>query len=57
MMKEKLNEVYKRLQTLNLLPTQHNLETLLQCLYDLKSVHDELTAKEAGTDGQAADTE
>ena len=57
MMKEKLNEVYKRLQTLNLPPTQGNLETLLQCLYDLKSVYNELEAKEAGADGKTADHE
>lgn len=52
-MKEKLKEVYRRLQTLDLKPTQHNMETLLQCLYDLKSVYKELEAKEAGADGQA----
>lgn len=57
MMKEKLNEVYKRLQTLNLPPTQGNLETMLQCLYDLKSIYNELEAKEAGADGQTADHE
>lgn len=56
-MKEKLNEVYKRLQTLNMPATQNNMETLLQCLYDLKSVYNELEAKEAGANGQAADHE
>ena len=53
-MKEKLKEVYRRLQTLQMAPTQHNMETLLQCLYDLKSVYSELEAKEAETDGQAS---
>lgn len=32
----KLNEVYERIQTLDIQPTQRNMEKLLQCLYDLK---------------------
>lgn len=56
-MKEKLNEIYKRLQRLNIQTTKENMELLLQCMYDLKSVYDEMTAKEAETDGQTADHE
>ena len=32
----KLNEVYERIQTLDIQPTQRNMEKMLQCLYDLK---------------------
>lgn len=32
----KLNEVYERIQTLNIQPTQTNMEKMLQCLYDLR---------------------
>ena len=51
-MPEKINECYLRLQGLDITPTTHNLEILLQTLYDLKSVYDEL--KKGGEDGRAA---
>lgn len=46
----KLDEAYKRLQTLEIQPTQKNMEKLLQSLYDLKEAARMIT--EAGTDEQ-----
>ena len=54
-MKNKLNDVYERLQTLDIMPTKGNLEKLLQCLYDLRDVYNELERMEANNGGQAAD--
>ena len=45
-MKEKLNECYERLQTLNMPNTRHNMETILQTLYDLQEVYWELERME-----------
>ena len=45
-----LNACYERLQTLQLSPTRHNMETLLQTLYDLQHIHTKLT--EGGNDGR-----
>ena len=51
----KLNEAYTRLQTLDIQPTQKNMEKLLQCLYDLKEAARMITeAEKDGKDGQAA---
>ena len=46
----KLDEAYKRLQTLEIQPTQKNMEKLLQSLYDLKEAARMIT--EAKTDEQ-----
>ena len=46
MMKEKLEAVFDRLQTLDIKPTQHNMETLLQSLYDLREVYNTLVKEE-----------
>ena len=55
-MREKLEACFERLQHLNIMQTQDNMEMLLQTLYDLKSVYNEL--KEGGNhDGPAADSE
>lgn len=54
-MKDKLNEVYERLQTLDIMPTKGNMEKLLQCLYDLRDIYNELERMEANNGGQAAD--
>ena len=54
-MKNKLNEVYERLQTLDIMPTKGNMEKLLQCLYDLRDIYNELERMEANNGGQAAD--
>lgn len=49
---EKLNEVFKRLQTLSITATKGNMETLLQCLYDLQDVVGEIERMErTETDG------
>lgn len=49
-MKEKIKACYERLQTLGIAPTLGNMEILLQTLYDLRSVYQQLE-KEAATDG------
>lgn len=54
-MKDKLKEVYERLQALDIKPTKGNMEKLLQCLYDLQDVYNELERMEANNGGQAAD--
>lgn len=41
-MREKIEACYTRLQTLNIQPTKTNMEILLQVLYDLKEVYDEM---------------
>lgn len=56
-MKEKLERVFDRLQSLDIKPTLHNMETLLQTLYDLREVYNELS-KEGDADGrQTPDSE
>jgi hypothetical protein len=52
-MKEKLEACYERMQTLNMPNTRHNMETLLQTLYDLQEVYKGLERTE--TDGTEAD--
>jgi len=54
-MKEKLSAIYDRLQDLDLKPTKHNMETLLQTLYDLQEIYRELNREEQADGGQAAD--
>lgn len=54
-MKDKLNEVYERLQTLDIMPTKANMEKLLQSLYDLRDIYNELERMEANNGGKAAD--
>ena len=54
-MKEKINACYERLQQLNIAPTKGNMEILLQTLYDLKSVYEELSKEGERHDGPAAD--
>lgn len=51
-MKEKLEAVFDRLQTLDIKPTLTNMEILVQCLYDLRDCYDILT-KEEQADGRA----
>ena len=53
-MKEKIRACFERLQTLEIAPTRSNMETLLQTLYDLQGVYQELTER-VETDGQEAD--
>ena len=46
--REKLDKDYKVLQTLDIQPTVNNMERLLQSLYDLKEIYDELGESEDG---------
>ena len=50
-MKEKIEAAYNRLQQLEIQPTLPNMEKLLQSLYDLREVYQELERMEA--DGRA----
>jgi hypothetical protein len=52
MMKEKLEACFRRLQELDIKPTVTNMERLLQCLYDLRDIYNEL--KGGADDGRAA---
>ena len=52
-MKEKITACFDRLQTLEILPTRSNMETLLQTLYDLQEVYQELERMD--TDGTQTD--
>ena len=57
MMKEKLEACFNRLQTLEIQPTLANMEKLVQTLYDLKDMYNELEAKDgrAETDPERRD--
>lgn len=58
-MKEKLSACYDRLQTLDITPTLDNMEKLVQTLYDIREVYQEITEKEEKDNGRgtAADPE
>ena len=57
MMKEKLQSCFDRLQNLQIKPTLGNMEILVQTLYDLREIYNELN-EEGEDDGRtAADTE
>ena len=49
-MREKIEACFTRLQTLNIQPTKSNMEILLQTLYDLKEVYDEMGEENEKTD-------
>lgn len=49
-MKEKIRECFDRLQQLDIKPTLTNMELLVQTLYDLRAVYNEL--KEDAEDGR-----
>lgn len=55
-MLEKLEQCFKRLQSLDIQPTKNNMEKLLQTLYDLQAVYNELRGGDGG-DGTAVDSE
>ncbi len=44
----KIDTVYKRLQTLDIMPTLKNMEKLLQTLYDLKDIYNEMGENDGG---------
>ena len=47
----KLEQAFKRLQQLQIVPTVTNMETLLQSLYDIREVYNKLKGGE--TDGRS----
>lgn len=51
-MLEKIDACFKRLQTLDITPTLKNMETLLQTLYDLREIYNEIK-NGVETDGRA----
>ena len=55
-MKEKLRDCFDRLQNLEIKPTLGNMEKLVQTLYDLRAVYQELERME-NDDGTEADPE
>lgn len=55
-MKEKLKDCFERLQRLDIAPTLKNMEALVQTLYDLRDVYQELERME-NDDRAAADPE
>ena len=56
-MKDKLKACFDRLQNLQIKPTLGNMEILVQTLYDLREIYNELN-EEGESDGRtAADTE
>lgn len=42
---EKINACFERLQTLDITPTLNNMEKLVQTLYDLRDVYNEIEQK------------
>lgn len=48
-MREKIEACFNRLQTLNIQPTKTNMEILLQTLYDLNAVYDEMGENDGRT--------
>ena len=54
--KKKLEECFNRLQTLDIQPTENNMEKLLQTLYDMKEIYREIDKEGETDEGQTADT-
>ena len=53
---EKLNACFERLQTLDINPTLNNMEKLVQTLYDLRDVYNEIEQKGNEDGRQTVDT-
>ena len=49
-MREKIEACFERLQNLDIKPTLSNMEILIQTLYDLRDVYNELGGKGNGSD-------
>jgi len=56
-MKEKIKMCFDRLQDLQIKPTLGNMEILVQTLYDLRDVYNELDKEGDGNGRTTADTE
>ena len=54
-MKEKLEACFERLQMLDIKPTLKNMEALVQTLYDLREIYNELGKGEQDGRGPEAD--
>ena len=57
-MKEKIEKCYDQLQTVTIMATKKNLETMLNALYELEDIYKQMTkgeADHAGEKGQASD--
>lgn len=54
---QKLDNSFDRLQNLQIKPTQQNMEILLQTLYDLRDIYNELKQKGEDDGRQAVDPE
>ena len=54
---EKLEQSFNRLQTLDIKPTLGNMELLVQTLYDLREIYNELSKEEGPDGGREADPE
>lgn len=50
---EKLDATFNRLQSLNILPTLSNMETLVQSLYEIREVYQFLKTLKGEDDGRA----
>ena len=57
MVKEKLAGCYERLQTIDIQPTKNNMEKLLQTLYDLEEIYQNIEERTEENGGASADTE
>ena len=53
---EKINSCFERLQTLGITPTVNNMEKLLQTLYDLRDVYNEIEQKEKDNGRETVDS-
>lgn len=51
-MRRKLERAFERLQGLEIKPTVDNMERLLQCLYDIRDVYNNLQTKGGEEDGR-----
>ena len=56
-MKDKIAECFERLQGLEIKPTIGNMEKLLQTLYDLRAVYQQMEEAERNEDRTTADPE
>ena len=56
-MLEKLEQCFERLQNLDIKPTLTNMEKLVQTLYDLREIYNEMSKEGEPDGGTAADPE